>query len=207
MNADDDQALVEAYIKLVGRSLGDIDRSPADARPKQYRRHVIDVAVKGESPAAADAWDRNRTRIRAVAVDDALLPHEAVSFPAFSTDELLAESWDDSTLRCEVESLLLLPIRGPRGLDDAHLGVLLDPVPWSPSPADLDAMRREWEAFRDEIRTTGSYRSTAADTSRIHVRPHAADSADLDPTSDGNVRSCFWLNRPFVQEILEGALA
>ena len=206
MNADDDPVLIAAYGRVVGRSLGALDPSHGARRPKQYRRSVVDAAVKAADPTVVVAWDRNRPRIKSVAVGDDLLPHEAVSFPAFTTDELLEESWDGSTFRREIESLLFLPIQGPGGLDDANQGILLEAVPWSPSATDDDAMRQEWERFREEIRTTGTYTSTATDTTRIHIRPHALDSDDLDPTSDGNVRNCFWLNKPFIQRILEDAL-
>jgi hypothetical protein len=65
-------------------------------------------------------------------------------------------------------------------------------------------MGQEWQGFVDEIRTTGQHTSTAGDTSWIHIRPHAADSADIDPTSAGVVRSSFWLNKELVQRILRG---
>lgn len=204
MNADDDPVLIAAYEPHVGRTLGDLDPDPGAPRPKQYRRLVVEAAVRASDPAAAATWERNASRIKTVPVDDEMFPYEAVSFPAFTVSDLLDESWPTATFRSEVESLLLLPIRGPGGLDAADQGTLLSPVPWSPSASELEAMGREWQRFIDEIRATGRHASTASDTTVIHIRPHAADSADIDPTSAGVVRSSFWLNKELVQRILRG---
>jgi DNA mismatch repair protein MutH len=204
VNADDDPALIAAYQPLVGQTLGDLDPNPGTPRPKQYRRLVVDAAARASDPAAAGVWERNGPRIKTVPVDDELFPYEAVSFPAFTVADLLEESWLTATFRTEVESLLLLPIRGPGGLDAADAGVLLAPVRWSPSASELKAVGKEWQGFVDEIRATGQHTSTASDTALIHIRPHAADSTDTDPTSDGVVRSSFWLNKGLVQRILRG---
>jgi DNA mismatch repair protein MutH len=204
LNANDDPVLIAAYEPLVGRTIGDLDPDPGAPRPKQYRRLVVDAAVRASDSTAAEVWDRNKPRIKTIPVDDELFPYEAVSFPAFTVADLLNESWLTATFGTEVESLLLLPIRGPGGLDAADAGILLPAVPWSPSASELEAMGREWQGFVDEIRATGQHTSTASGTSFIHIRPHAADSTDTDPTSDGVVRSSFWLNKELVQRILRG---
>ena len=76
---------------------------------------------------------------------------------------------------------------------------------WSPTPEQLDGIRAEWKLYRDLIRAGHADRlPTATETRYIHVRPKAANSRDTDdaPVIGPVVRKCFWLNKPFVRDIL-----
>jgi DNA mismatch repair protein MutH len=81
------------------------------------------------------------------------------------------------------------------------------PVFWRPSAEELDLIRREWEIFRLEIREgSADHLTPASQTAAIHVRPHGRDARDTDdaPGIGPVVKKSFWLNRPFVREILRG---
>jgi hypothetical protein len=46
--------------------------------------------------------------------------------------------------------------------------------------------------------------SKESDTQIIHMRPHGKDSSDRDIDSKGNsiVKQCFWINKLFIQKLL-----
>lgn|GEM_PF-5758677 len=202
MTNTDDGALIAEYTQYVGMSLGDLNIA-AGVRPgpKQYRRLIIDATMR----AVSGLWDRNYQRIKVVTVDDERLPHEAVSFPTFQVADLIAEIWPACTLIEQVESILFLPIGGPRGLEHADSGILLEPVSWTPTAAQLAGIEEEWRMFQEAMRVDPTDLPPPSSTAYIHIRPHAADSDDTDSTAAGAVapvRSSFWLDREFVQAIL-----
>ena len=49
--------------------------------------------------------------------------------------------------------------------------------------------------------------SKESETSIIHMRPHGRDSNDRDEDALGNsiVKQCFWLNKKFVQKLLNNS--
>jgi DNA mismatch repair protein MutH len=142
---------------------------------------------------------------RAPRVGSDLMPYEHVSFPAFRHRELLDETWEDSALLAHIEYMLFVPIHGPaRGTPQGEC-TFGSPVFWRPSTEQVDLIRREWELFRTEIERGGSASLTpASETKAIHIRPHARDSRDTReaPGAGQVVKQSFWLNRPFVQQIL-----
>ena len=61
------------------------------------------------------------------------------------------------------------------------------------------------ELYRLEIRNGQAKTLTpASGTNIIHVRPHARNAADVDiaPVVGPVVKKSFWLNQPFVRDVL-----
>ena len=142
---------------------------------------------------------------RIARVRDDLMPYEALSFPAFRYHSLLEETWEDSDLLARIEYMLLVPVHGQTKGTPQKNCTLGMPVFWRPSAAELDLIRREWEIFRLEIRDGRADRLTpASQTQAIHVRPHSRDARDTDdaPGLGPVIKKSFWLNKPFVRDIL-----
>nr|MBA2725352.1 hypothetical protein [Actinomycetota bacterium] len=205
--------LLDRFSPFVGRTVEDVGAElevpPSDAKSysaavvrrvfgaKDFRTKIVEFEEMGLTPRI--------TRVR-----DDLMPYESLSFPAFRHHSLLEETWEDSDLLARIEYMLLVPVHGqtkstpPR---DCTLGV---PVFWRPSAGELDLIRREWEIFRLEIRDGRADRLTpASQTQAIHIRPHSRDSRDTDdaPHIGPVIKKSFWLNRPFVRDILRAGAA
>ena len=200
-----------SLLSLRERTVGDVgaelDVPPSDAKSysaatvrrifgaKGFRTKIVEFEEMGLTPRI--------TRVR-----DDLMPYESLSFPAFRYHSLLEETWEDSDLLARIEYMLLIPIHGrmkSTPQKDCTLGV---PVFWRPSADQLELIKQEWETYRIEIREHKADRLTpASETRAIHVRPHARDSRDTDeaPGLGQIVKKSFWLNRPFVQQILMAA--
>ena len=203
--------LLDRFSPFVKRTVGDVgaelDVPPSDAKSysaatvrrilgaKGFRTKIVEFEEMGLTPRI--------TRVR-----DDLMPYESLSFPAFRYHSLLEETWEDSDLLARIEYMLLIPIHGrmkSTPQKDCTLGV---PVFWRPSADQLELIKQEWETYRIEIREHKADRLTpASETKAIHVRPHARDSRDTDeaPGLGQIVKKSFWLNRPFVQQILMAA--
>lgn len=208
--AEDFEArLLDRFSPFVGRTVEDVGVElavpPSDAKSysaavvrrvfgaKGFRTKIVEFEEMGLTPRT--------TRVR-----DDLMPYESLSFPAFRYYPLLEESWEDSDLLARIEYMLFVPVHGQTKSTpqkDCTLGV---PVFWHPSAAELELIRREWEIFRLEIREgKADHLTPASQTKAIHVRPHSRDGRDTDdaPAVGPVVRKSFWLNRPFVQDILQ----
>jgi DNA mismatch repair protein MutH len=200
--------LLGRFSPFVGRTVEDVgaelDVPPSDA--KSYSAAVVRriFGAKGFRTEIAEFEEMGLTP-RITRVRDDLMPYEALSFPAFRYHLLLEETWEDSDLLARIEYMLLVPVHGQTKSTpqkDCTLGV---PVFWRPSAVELDLIRREWELFRLEIRDRrADHLTPASQTEAIHVRPHSRDSRDTDeaPGIGQIVKKSFWLNRPFVRDIL-----
>jgi DNA mismatch repair protein MutH len=202
--------LLDRFSPFLGRTIEDVgaelDVPPSDAKgysaavvrrifgAKSFRTKIVEFEEMGLTPRI--------TRVR-----DDLMPYEALSFPAFRYHPLLEETWEDSDLLAQIEYMLLVPVHGRTKSTQQKDCTLGAPVFWRPSVEELDLIRREWEIYRLEIRERKADRLTpASQTVAIHVRPHSRDARDTDiaPGIGPVVKKSFWLNRPFVRDILRG---
>lgn len=202
--------LLDRFSPFVGRTVEDVgaELGVPQSDAKSYAAAVVRRIFGAKSLVTKIVeFEEMGLTPRITRVDDSLMPYEALSFPAFRYHLLLEETWEDSDLLARIEYMLLVAVHGQKKATpqkDCTLGV---PVFWRPSAGELDLIRREWEIFRLEIREGRANRLTpASQTVAIHVRPHSRDARDTDdaPSIGPVVKKSFWLNRPFVREILRG---
>jgi DNA mismatch repair protein MutH len=201
--------LLERFRRFEGRSVGDVALElrvpPSDA--KSYAARVLRRGFGARDfRSRIREFEEMGLTPRMARVDPNFQPYEALSFPAFRYKELLEETWEDSDLLSRIEYMLIVPVHGRKKSTrqaDCHFG---RPVFWRPSAVQLESIRQEWELFRLEISLGRAENLTpASETVAIHVRPHARDSGDVDfaPIVGPVIRKSFWLNRGWVQSILQ----
>jgi DNA mismatch repair protein MutH len=200
--------LIDRFVPYVGRTVDEV-ATELGVPPSTSKSYAAAVArrifgAKGFRTKILEFEEMGLTP-RITRVRDDLMPYEATSFPAFSYEVLLEEEWDDSDLLAHIEYMLFVPVHGATretAQGDCAFG---QPVFWRPSAEQLELIRQEWETYRVQIRQQqADHLSPASDTRAIHVRPHGRDSRDTDeaPGLGPIVKKSFWLNRPFVREIL-----
>ena len=200
--------LLDRFSPFVGRTVEDVGAElavpPSDA--KSYAAAVVRRAFGAKSLGTKIVeFEEMGLTPRITRVDGDLMPYEALSFPAFRYHPLLEETWEDSDLLARIEYMLLVPVHGQTKATPQKNCTLGVPVFWRPSAEELDLIRREWEIFRLEIREgRADHLTPASQTMAIHVRPHSRDAHDTDdaPRIGQVVKKSFWLNRPFVRDIL-----
>ena len=132
------------------------------------------------------------------------LPREAISFPHFEFDDLVAEEgddWEDSELYGMLTNrflFIILKFTG-KGADP----IFVKAVFHSLSEADLDDARPAWELAIQRAKEKrydempGQYENRV-----IHVRPH--DSKDKHGNyRAGYIRQCFWLNKSYLKDVIK----
>jgi DNA mismatch repair protein MutH len=209
-SSDFEEQLLKRFRRFEGRTVEDVAHElgvpPSNA--KSYAAAVVRRAFGAKSfRSRIREFDEMGLTPRMSRVNADLMPYEALSFPAFRYKELLEETWEDSDLLSRVEYMLIVPIHGGRKDTPQAKCSFGQPVFWRPTASQLDTIRREWELYRLEIRNgQAASLSPASEMTAIHVRPHARDSRDVDsaPIVGRVTKKSFWLNKPFVRDILAG---
>jgi len=146
-------------------------------------------------------------------------PFEAISFPTMSLKDLIEEDWEESTFKNYINKILFIPIyHDGLALNEKYLGKSFF---WSPTREEERIIKTEWKEYKNEVLSGKckitkvinkskrgfkevSKLSKESETSIIHMRPHGRDSNDRDEDTLGNsiVKQCFWLNKKFIQKLL-----
>jgi len=148
-------------------------------------------------------------------------PFEAISFQTMKLQELIEETWEESTFKEYINKILFVPVYSDNKdstLEEKYIGKSFF---WSPSIKEESIIEKEWNQYKSEVANGQckihkviinskkgfkevSELSKESETSKIHMRPHGRDSNDRDKDSFGNsiVKQCFWLNKSFIQKLL-----
>ncbi|MTV25282.1 hypothetical protein FTX61_07650 [Nitriliruptoraceae bacterium ZYF776] len=152
-----------------------------------------------------EAFARLGIAIRTVRANRSTLrPFEATSFPAIDYLEVVHTPWDASDLQEQLNSVLFVVFAAEPG-DRPRDARLWTSFLWRPSDDDRATMEREYERFRTAIRTRPPEEWPGSrDTDILHVRPHGRDRTDRRPLPTGgdHVRSAFWLNQGYLQQLI-----
>jgi len=148
------------------------------------------------------------------------MPLEAVSFSTMKLQEFEREIYEDSTFKEYIQKILFIPIyHDSSSLEEKYFG---NPFFWEPNLLEDKKIKAEWERYQQEVLSGAceteqvknnskkgfkeiSKLSKESNTEIIHMRPHGRDSNDRDMDSLGNsiVKQCFWLNKKFLQKLIE----
>ena len=95
---------------------------------------------------------------------------------------------------------------------------------WSPSDKELEIIKKEWSNYQKIVKEGVSIENFPMNTKKgfkevtslpnesstkiIHMRTHARDSNDRDEDYFGNsiVKHSFWLNKQFVNKLIQNSL-
>ncbi len=201
-------ARVEPFI---GRTLTDLaSHVGRSTTGKAAVAQTVRALLGQRGTGRAGEFERFGIETKIVPINRAARVVEAMSFPAFVHEELAYETWEASDLLSRLQRMLIVPVYRERRADTAAMR-LGRPFFWSPSPAELEGIGREWEAMRSAIdRGEAARLPKASETKYIHVRPKARDARDRDPAPGGIdvIKKSFWLNQRFLERVLRdhGAL-
>ncbi len=197
--------LMSGMKAFVGSTINDVADEVGRTRSgaKNYAASVVRAAVDVIEPPGARSSGAF-PQIKSARTSELGVPYEAVSFPAFKHLELVEERWEESTLLSYLEHVLFIPVVGSLKATPQGECVVGTPLYWRPNAEQLEGISVEWHRYRDLIENGDADRlPTARQTRYIHVRPHARNAADRDAAPGGShIKKSFWLNKPFVAEIL-----
>jgi DNA mismatch repair protein MutH len=146
---------------------------------------------------------KSNTKIKAIRIQKSGSIKESMSFPSFKYTEIIKEIWDESTLRVMFLETRYLFVIYIETADDYEFA---DAFFWTIPEKDLEnEVRGVWEETIRRILDERAHELPGSSENRVsHVRPHAANSLDINPTHYGEnlVKKSFWLNNSYLKEVI-----
>jgi len=137
---------------------------------------------------------------------------ESMSFPTFKFNEIIKETWENSTLKeyLEPAKFLFVIFKENNNGEYVFERVKFWNIPYD----DLQEVKKVWEktvkTIKDGVILTNKGGITynnfpKAKENRVsHIRPHAKNSSDTYDLPDGRKmpKQCFWFNRKYIESII-----
>ena len=211
---ESEEELLERCCDIAGLSVAELARRLGQAMPRESRRGKGFAGQLVEAALGASAGSRAEPDFLGLGVELKTVPVVA-GRPAESTYVSVvplvherAPRWEDSGVRRKLARVLWLPVEAPpeRGVAERRIG---RGVLWSPTPAEEQAIRSDWEEHMDRVVLGEAGRITAHDGACLQVRPKAADARSRrwgvgpDGTPVRTLPLGFYLRPDFTARILE----
>jgi len=151
-------------------------------------------------------------------------PFEAMSFPYTRFLDIVHYDFMDVGLLDDLSNLIIIPLERTNRKDRGEGERIGKAFFWTPDNTEIDLIEKEYNEYQKvlakvsaEILENANIRKAqeiwlrdwiqASDTQIVHMRPHARDSNDLDPSLPelGVCKYSFWLNQTFLQRIVNNA--
>ena len=205
----------------MGKTTDELMKSFGVGKSKSYTYHILSnmLGIKGNI-AKSEEFKKAGIVPKNVVISDYAL-RENISFPAFKFKELVEETWEESTLRNQLEPTIFmftifeeLPGGRPGLRNCVFRGVKF----WNMPAEDLEEVRVVWErtvqTIRDGVQLIPDGKRVRNNLpkqreSRVaHVRPHARNRDDTDTLPDGRkmTKQSFWLNNSYIIDVLSDVL-
>lgn len=141
---------------------------------------------------------------------------ESMSFPTFKFNDLVLETWEDSTFGNYLRETRFFFV--VYKFNEANELILQGSQFWNIPSSDLNEVQRVWQKTVDvinagvEITEKNGKRYNnfpgSSESPVCHVRPHGRDAQDTYPLPDGReyTKQCFWLNNDYIYKQIDDDL-
>lgn len=210
-SADDLLARCQA---IAGLSLGELASLAKVAIPANLQRHKGWPGMLIEQWLGASAGSKPQQDFPELGIELKTIPIDATFRPLETTYVCYAPltgqtgvTWETSNVRNKLQQVLWLPLEGDRQIPLAERRVASGFL-WSPSAAEDQELRQDWEELTDMIALGKVEAITARQGNALHIRPKAASGKVLtDALNEDGQRiqtrpRGFYLRKSFTAAIL-----
>lgn len=200
------QGIISATYEKLGQHIGksveqlahEFSYYRSGPNDKGYFRNLV-MRLFDVSGRVVPELEKAGVILKTVRVDKNGKPYEDMSFRNFKYDEIVDQTWEESTFFSEIEQKFLFVIY--RTGDD---GVLrLDNIKYWNMPYEdrLEAARVWQKAKRQSLLEIDDF-PKSTESHVAHVRPKGKNGDSFYPTKSGKLlpKKCFWLNRAYIAE-------
>ena len=166
-----------------------------------FNRELVLRILSGSGKAVPEL-EKAGIEFKTIRVNKDGKPKEAMSFPGFKYLDIVNQDWEDSSFFNKLESRFLFIVFRE---DEEGVERLSRAFYWNMPYEDRVEAQRVWEETKRRVSIDSSDLPKGSESHVAHVRPKARNASDTIPTPQGTmlVRKCFWLNRAYVQSILD----
>lgn len=182
---ENESQLLSQAQALAGYTLSELAALANIPIPKDLRRDKGWIGVLLERWLGATAGSKPEQDFAALGVELKTIPIDRYGRPLETTFVCVAPLtgntgvvWETSHVRHKLKRVLWVPVEGERSLPLAERRVG-SPLLWSPSPAEEQQLRLDWEELMDLIVLGQVERITARHGEVLQLRPKAANSKAL----------------------------
>ncbi len=182
--ADETELLARARM-LAGYCLGELAAHAGLVAPANLKRDKGWIGVLLERYLGASAGSKPEQDFAAIGVELKTIPVDSAGWPLETTFVCVAPltgnsgvTWETSHVRYKLARVLWIPVEGAREipLSRRRIG---SPLLWSPSAAEEELLRRDWEELMDLIVLGEVEHITAHHGEVLQLRPKGANSRAL----------------------------
>ncbi|AJZ91016.1 DNA mismatch repair protein mutH [Beauveria bassiana D1-5] len=199
---------------VAGYTLGELAALAGLQTPKDLKRDKGWIGVLLELWLGASAGSKPEQDFAALGIELKTIPVDSLGRPLETTFVCVAPLtgnsgviWETSHVRHKLKRVLWIPVEGERQipLAERHVG---SPLLWSPSEAEEQQLRLDWEELMDLIVLGQVERITARHGEVLQLRPKAANSRALTDAigADGSpiltLPRGFYLKKNFTAALL-----
>lgn len=173
-----------------------------EKRPKNHRRVLVN-RLFGTASAKIKELEKADITLRVMALEASGKLVESISFPMFRYEDIVHETWEESSFYEQLTTKRFLFIVFKKVKDG--IDVLEKVIFWNFPMQDIDEARWVWEETVKRIKEKKADALPGIRENVVaHVRPHARDGDDKIPTGYGTeeVKKCFWLNAKYIEKQL-----
>lgn len=199
---------------LAGRTVGELAEAHGLSAPPDLRRAKGFVGTLVERALGASAGSRAEPDFPALGVECKTMPVDSRGFPCESTfvctialETMAGAEWEGSVVQRKLARVLWVPVEGSRalGVPGRRIG---EPLLWSPSPGEEEALRADWEELAGLIGRGGVEQVRGELGRALQVRPKAAGSwsrrraVDAEGAFIATLPRGFYLRATFTARVL-----
>ena len=200
---ENESQLLSQAQALAGYTLSELAALAGILIPKDLRRDKGWIGVLLERWLGATAGSKPEQDFAALGVELKTIPIDRYGRPLETTFVCVAPLtgntgvvWETSHVRHKLKRVLWVPVEGERSLPLAERRVG-SPLLWSPSAAEEEQLRLDWEELMDLIVLGQVERITARHGEVLQLRPKAANSKALTEAIGMNGEPILTLPRGF----------
>lgn len=199
---------------IAGRTLGELARGVGMVPPPDLRRHKGWVGQLLEAALGSTAGSKKGpdfsalgVELKTIPVDLGGQPRESTFLTVLTPGELVSVDFERSAVMAKLRKVLWLPIQADPAIPLAARRIG-NPHLWSPTPAEVERIRADWELFASWVADGQLDAISAHQGAALQVRPKARDakSLRLSPDPEGGASMMlprgFYLRASFTKEIL-----
>lgn len=200
---ENEMQLIQQARRLAGRTLGELAALADVEVPADLRRDKGWIGVLLEIWLGASAGSKPEQDFAALGVELKSIPVGRQGQPLETTFVCVAPltgnsgvTWQTSHVRYKLQRVLWIPVEGERSIDLAQRRVG-SPLLWSPSPAEEQQLRQDWEELMEMIVLGQVARINARHGEVLQLRPKAANSQTLTKATGEQGQEIFAQPRGF----------
>lgn len=214
--------VISKFSTYYGKSIPEImaiTKATLKLNSKNFYASLTKLILGIELNKEIEEFEKAEITVKTVRLNENNLPKEDISFPSFKYEELVHETWEESTFKDILEHKFLFIFFQYEG----EKLVLRKAKFWNMPYSDLLEVQKVWEKTKEIIgngdiisEVNGETRKTNFPKKKFshvaHVRPHAQNAKDTYPLpvsdkltgTDEYTKHCFWLNSSYIKtEIFE----